>query len=376
MYINSIYFKSGDKRFVRFASGKTLLTQQNGLSLKWPLKVVSAFERERGAKVFELSNHLGNVLVTVSDRKNGVDTDGDNEADYYEAEVLSASDYYPFGWSMPGRKFNSGDYRFGYQGSEKDDELKGEGNSYSTFFRQLDPRVGRWLSIDPKSSTTPWESPYMSMGGNPILNLDPLGDKWFDRNTRQRAKEMRKSFRDVIKDNNTTMTDRNEARAGLKELKVLRKDKMKVRISVENVAPRGAYFSMSNNGAEDMLEVVVPFIGRGVRSPNGYRNRSMAHELKHAYKYLKGEISFTNALFPSRINGQIVNLRGVGTLYDVGDEYEAFIRGQVFDKTGWGGWGFFKPRDIRVDRLSLAYRNRPLIQISSKSQMERVNIYR
>jgi len=65
-------------------------------------------------------------------------------------------------------------YRYGYQGSEKDDEIKGEGNSYTTHFRQLDPRVGRWLSIDPKA--TAWESPYVSMGNNPIIYNDRLGD--------------------------------------------------------------------------------------------------------------------------------------------------------------------------------------------------------
>jgi len=65
-------------------------------------------------------------------------------------------------------------YRYGYQGSEKDDEVKGQGNSYTTRFRQLDPRIGRWLSIDPKA--TAWESPYVSMGNNPIINNDILGD--------------------------------------------------------------------------------------------------------------------------------------------------------------------------------------------------------
>jgi RHS repeat-associated protein len=68
----------------------------------------------------------------------------------------------------------SGGYRFGYQGSEKDDESKGNGNSYTTEFRQLDPRLGRWLSIDPKA--TVWVSSYVSMGNNPIYNTDILGD--------------------------------------------------------------------------------------------------------------------------------------------------------------------------------------------------------
>src|SRR5690554_7691971 len=67
-----------------------------------------------------------------------------------------------------------GSYRYGFNGMEKDDNIKGEGNSYTTEFRQYDPRVGRWLSIDPKANAK--ESPYVSMSNNPIWFNDPLGD--------------------------------------------------------------------------------------------------------------------------------------------------------------------------------------------------------
>jgi hypothetical protein len=39
----------------------------------------------------------------------------------------------------------------------------------------LDPRIGRWLSIDPKFQ--PWQSSYTSMDNNPIMYNDVLGDK-------------------------------------------------------------------------------------------------------------------------------------------------------------------------------------------------------
>src|SRR5438105_4713957 len=87
-----------------------------------------------------------------------------------------AMDYYPFGVVMQGRNFLSTSYPLGYQGSMKDDELKGVDNSYTTEFRELDPRIGRWSSLDPDQMKTPWESPYMSMSGNPIDKNDLHGD--------------------------------------------------------------------------------------------------------------------------------------------------------------------------------------------------------
>jgi len=78
---------------------------------------------------------------------------------------------------MPGRNANPGSYRHGYQGSEKDDEITGTpGTHISTFFRENDTRLGRWWGVDPKTGLSPWESPYASMGGNPIWYNDPLGD--------------------------------------------------------------------------------------------------------------------------------------------------------------------------------------------------------
>src|SRR5690554_3296597 len=68
-----------------------------------------------------------------------------------------------------------GSYRYGFNGMEKDDNVKGEGNSYTTEFRQYDPRVGRWLSIDPLFKNFPWQSPYVAFDNNPIYYKDPKG---------------------------------------------------------------------------------------------------------------------------------------------------------------------------------------------------------
>jgi RHS repeat-associated protein len=77
--------------------------------------------------------------------------------------------------TMPGRKFSSaGGYRYGFNGQEKSDEIKGEGNSYTAEFWEYDPRVGRRWNVDPV--TKEWESPYACFSNNPICNVDPDGD--------------------------------------------------------------------------------------------------------------------------------------------------------------------------------------------------------
>ena len=61
---------------------------------------------------------------------------------------------------MPGRNYSSGGYRFGYQGQEKDDEIKGSWNSINYALRMHDSRLGRFLSIDPLAKHFAGNSPY------------------------------------------------------------------------------------------------------------------------------------------------------------------------------------------------------------------------
>ena len=135
--------------------------------------ILSTFTR--GEKIFELSNHLGNVLVTVSDKKIGVDVaPADGVIDYYNADVITANDYYPFGSQMPGRKYSqpNSTYRYGFNGKENDKEVKGEGNQQDYGLRIYDPRLGKFLSVDPLFKEYPWNSPYAFAENEPIANID------------------------------------------------------------------------------------------------------------------------------------------------------------------------------------------------------------
>jgi|GEM_PF-4089046 hypothetical protein len=130
-----------------------------------------------GQKQYELTNHLGNVMVTVSDRKIPVDTvSTDTLAKYYLPLVISATGYCPFGMPEIGRSFLlSGDsaYRYGNDGQEKDNSIYGNGNAYTAEYWEYDPRLGKRWNPDPV--VKPWESPYATFSDNPIYYADPTG---------------------------------------------------------------------------------------------------------------------------------------------------------------------------------------------------------
>ena len=129
-------------------------------------EVQDIYYRTLGNKQYELADHLGNVRATVSDRL-FANADGT-----LYPQLLSANTYYPFGMGIKSLS-QQGDYRFGFQGQEKDNEIKGEGNSYTAQFWQYDSRLGRRWNIDP--IVKPWESSYVVFFGNPVSIIDPLG---------------------------------------------------------------------------------------------------------------------------------------------------------------------------------------------------------
>lgn len=146
----------------------------------------------RGEKIFELSNHLGNVLATINDKKLATD-DGNGEVAYYEADVVTANDYYPFGMIMPGRKYSSSSlYRYGFNGQERSTEIDPNGNSMTAEFWQYEARLGRRWNVDPVFKE--FESPYASFGNNPVWLRDPNGADTIPTNSTN-AVELRKQLR-------------------------------------------------------------------------------------------------------------------------------------------------------------------------------------
>ena len=69
-------------------------------------------------------------------------------------------------------------YRFGFNGMEKDNEAKGLGNSLDFGARIYDSRLGRFLSLDPDRVKYPNQSPFIVSDNSPIYGIDEEGKGW------------------------------------------------------------------------------------------------------------------------------------------------------------------------------------------------------
>ncbi|TRW27549.1 hypothetical protein FMM05_02605 [Flavobacterium zepuense] len=101
-------------------------------------------------------------------------------ATLFKPDVTTFNDYYPFGMLVPNRHGNTPDYRYGFNGQEMDNEVKGEGNLYHADFWKYDPRIAQRWNRDPVKKD--YLSPYAVFGGNPILFVDPDGADWYENN--------------------------------------------------------------------------------------------------------------------------------------------------------------------------------------------------
>jgi RHS repeat-associated protein len=123
----------------------------------------------------------------VSDRKHAKTTSGTN-IEWFEADVVSSQQYYPFGMLMPAdpasaatRQYAAGgyDHRYGFNGKEGDDEVRGDDNQQDYGMRGYGVREGRFWSVDPIAGQYPELTPYQFASNTPISGIDLDGLEYF-----------------------------------------------------------------------------------------------------------------------------------------------------------------------------------------------------
>ncbi|MBI9036482.1 MAG: hypothetical protein JEZ03_18650 [Bacteroidales bacterium] len=262
------------------------------------MNTLTAHHAPKGARTYELKNHLGNVLATVSDRK---DYNGTN----FSADITSSQDYYPFGMQMPGRTFSSNSYRYGFNGMEKDDEIAGAGNSYTAEFWQYDSRLGRRWNVDPVVKHD--QSRFSAFANNPIWFIDPNGaDTAFSNNV---TKDFVNDLIDSESDNYNedfanhmqTLVDDNES--------VYSFDKWD---EARRVGGRATFGEFSADGRNEDGQNLIN-IGFSLESSNqGHMLGALFEETDHAVQFHQGRLGF-------------VEIKGVwttGDSYDLNDEVD------------------------------------------------------
>ena len=219
--------------------------------------------------------------------------------------IRTCSDYSPFGVELDGRTV-SGGYRFGYQGSEKDNEFKGNGNSYTTEFRQIDPRLGRWLSVDPVIQ--PWQSSFCLMDDNPLWFNDPKGLYSEDKANRKADRMKGKGYKNIRVIQSYDSEGNKTGRFWVGTL------------GNENGSRDGYYFGMGNNSKSEKSQSSwskktlknITDINNGLSLGLGVQFELMIYSVAQAYKTATNNYSF------SKLTKSEQYLRTVNTLGKTG----------------------------------------------------------
>jgi len=114
-------------------------------------------------------------------------------------------------------------YRFTFNGMEKDDEIKGIGNSLDFGARIYDSRLGRWMSVDPLAAKYPSWSPYSAFRNNPILYVDPDGKEWVN------------AFDAVVAQKEKAFLDNPNSNKLQRQLNIAKENQMKVNEVINNL---------------------------------------------------------------------------------------------------------------------------------------------
>ncbi len=106
--------------------------------------------------VFQYKDHLGNIRLSYA-----------KNPQTQVLEIIDENNYYPFGLKHKGyNDYIATNNKYKYQGQERQDELGLDWDSFK--YRNYDPAIGRFMSLDPLSEDYSYQSPYAFCENTPI----------------------------------------------------------------------------------------------------------------------------------------------------------------------------------------------------------------
>jgi RHS repeat-associated protein len=288
--------------------------------------------------VYQYKDHLGDVRLSYD--KNLI--------------IQEENNYYAFGLKQYGynninNSSNAG-LKYKYNGKEFQDEMGI--NLYDYGWRNYDPALGRWMSIDNMSEKYLSTSPYHYAGNNPVVYLDidgneftPIAEEWIRRiisniNTRrtsnnqaiekanqriasgrfgwfQSEKSLNKKI-ERLKNENTELTTTTN------EIETLRdSDQVYDVVSDSNGTERDQIGNSSTinqttyNSDNNRVQLTIS---------SGTDLGLFSHELKHMYQFETGQTT----LGLTKNKGSLTLSDNNLLFYDLSDEVEAYKRGALF----------------------------------------------
>ncbi len=240
--------------------------------------------------------------------------------------------YYPHGLPIAGIGSVANGYVTNRKKYQSNEYIQESGLNWMDFqARQYDPQIGRFLGVDPLAASKGQEiqSSYVAMGNNPGMMVDPDGT-YFSFAT----PGLQTAFNNLQQENNDKIDAYNKELRGLDLLSANKdvqnriqqinklidmhttfKNQLKamsespVEFHISNNSPNGnAAASTSYNFDESRVQ-----FNMGGDSP---WNATLAHELRHGYGYLVGEI--------------IVSTYAPNQFYDMVDEVAGNLTGLLF----------------------------------------------
>ena len=201
-------------------------------------------------------------------------------------------------------------YPFVSTGKERDEET-----GYGYFgARYMDHELmTMWLSVDPMADKYPSISPYNYCMWNPMKLVDPDGREIkFDPESEAMIAKFEEKT-ELRKKSAQTERERNELQQALDELAILKESNQMYHIEYGRTSSYYRKGETDYDIENNRVRIIIAYDGD---------DGDIAHELKHAYQFETGDLSFD-----SRTGGC-----ATAVLYDITDEEAAYRRGSAYGK--------------------------------------------